>query len=124
MGRLTMDGEKPLRLQCRPLASTKGEKGVECDVPNHGLMTQTEGAVSTNQLYIPISKNIPAADVFFATAEKTSAPITYKLWLLQVTKNEKEHNCKIGPMHDAMKKAFRQLETASDIKLEICTVLF
>lgn len=122
MGRLTTDVEKALKLQCRPLASTKGEKGVECEVPNHRLMMQTKGAsplgklqLSTNQLYIPISKTFPAADAFFATAEKTSAPITYRLWLLQVTKNEKEHKCKIGPMHNFIKNAFLQLDMVSDI---------
>ena len=122
MGRLTMDGEKPLKLQCRPLALTEGKKAMQCDVPNHRLMMQPKGAaplgqldLSPNQLYIPISKNFPAADAFFATAETTSAPTTYRLWLLQVTKNEKEHKCKIGPMHNAMKTVFRQLKSVSDI---------
>ena len=115
--RLTGKGNERCSLQCKPLA-LKGQDE-QTSVPNQKFEMQTRAAKSKckltlgcDGLYCPLSETFPAADFFFATDTGSM------LWLLQMTKNEDKHDCKIGKMQEDFEKHFDKasLEKVSTIK--------
>ena len=118
--RLTGKGNERCSLQCKRLA-LKGQdaKTAKTSVPNQKFKMQTQAAKSKCKLtlgceglYCPLSETFPAADFFFATDTGSI------LWLLQMTKNEDKHDCKIGKMQEEFEKHFDKasLEKVSTIK--------
>ena len=115
--RLTGKGNEGCSLQCKPLA-LEGQD-TQTSVPNQKFEMQTQAAKSKckltlgcDELYCPLSEIFPAADFFFATDTGSM------LWLLQMTKNEDKHDCKIGKMREEFEKHFDKasLEKVSTIK--------
>ena len=118
---LTGKGKEPCSLQCKRLA-LKGQdaKTAKTSVPNQKFEMQTQAAAKLKckltlgcaVLYCPLSETFPAADFFFATDTGSI------LWLLQMTKNEDKHDCKIGKMQEEFEKHFDKasLEKVSTIK--------
>ena len=115
--RLTGKGNERCSLQCKPLAPEGQDE--QTSVPNQKFEMQTQAAKSKckltlgcEELYCPLSEIFPAADFFFATDTGSM------LWLLQMTKNEDKHDCKIGKMREEFEKHFDKasLEKVSTIK--------
>ena len=115
--RLTGKGNERCSLQCKPLA-LKGQDE-QTSVPNQKFEMQTQATklkckltLGCGGLYCPLSETFPAADFFFATDAGSM------LWLLQMTKNEDKHDCKIGKMQEEFEKHFDKasLEKVSTIK--------
>eukprot|EP00434_Breviolum_minutum_P010862 symbB.v1.2.009577.t1/scaffold609.1/size185969/7 len=115
--RLTGKGNERCSLQCKPLA-LKGQDE-QTSVPNQKFEMQTHATklkckltLGCVGLYCPLSETFPAADFFFATNTGSV------LWLLQMTKNEDKHDCKIGKMREEFEKHFDKasLEKVSTIK--------
>ena len=118
---LTGKDKEPCSLQCKRLA-LKGQdaKTAKTSVPNQKFEMQTQAAAKLKckltlgcaALYCPLSETFPAADFFFATDTGSI------LWLLQMTKNEDKHDCKIGKMQEEFEKHFDKasLEKVSTIK--------
>ena len=103
-------------LKCRSLSCSK-KVDMTVTVPRNKCEVRTsdepELQFALSQLYCPLAENFPAADFFFIA--KTGKPKTCTLWLLQVTKNEEKHDCKIAAMKDVMEKCFEELSSISAI---------